>query len=331
MSKVTVISPYYNRAALVERTVRGIEAQTYGDYIAYFIDDGSQDNTFAELKKFESGKIKIMTQNNIGFTNTIRNVIERTDSDYIAIQGSGDISYPMRLERQVAYLDTHPDVAAVGCHRVRVSELDGSEEIQRPAVAQDVKRQFLTTNPFSQGEVMMRRSAYEAAGGYRSFFMYRQDLDLWMRICEHGRLAVVPEVLYKVFYLLDSVSHNPEKVALAATFRDFAVYCCRERMAGRPDPLERYGPSAALLRPRSPVLATQLAFAARRRALHGDLDGAQYLIRAAANEAATPSVRLTRTLLRSAALWRGLRLLRTGKRIMQRRKTTSPLSQKASG
>lgn len=319
MSKVTVISAYYNRAALVERTVRGIESQTYTDYIAHFVDDGSQDSTFAELKKFQSSKVRITTQVNSGFTTTIAKVIEETDSEYIAVQGSGDISYPTRLERQVAYLDTHPDVAAVGCHRVRASELDGSEEIQRPAVAQDVKRQFLTTNPFSQGEVMMRRSAYEAAGGYRSFFIYRQDLDLWMRICEHGRLAVIPEVLYKCFYLLDSVSHNPEKAVLAALFRDFAVYCSRERMEGRPDPLERYGPSAALLRPRSTVLATQLAFAARRRALQGYLDDARYLIRAAANEAATPSVRLTQSLLRSAGLWRGLRLLRTGKRIAQRK------------
>lgn len=287
MPRVVVISPYYNRAHVVDRTVSGIVNQTYQDYAAYFIDDSSKDATYAELTKFSSPKIHVSTQANIGFTRTMINTINSTDSEYIAIQGSGDVSYPARLEKQIACLDANPDVVLVGCHRDQVSEVTGEEIELRPVVEADAKQQLFRENPFAQGEVVMRRSAYLKAGGYRPFFTYRQDLDLWLRLSDHGRFVIVPERLYRIYKLPHSVSEDVKKLSVAMACRDFAIHCARERLAGRPDPLDRDGPVAALVRPRSATLADDLAFAAWRRALRGDRAEAEFLLAAALREKPT--------------------------------------------
>ncbi|MFA1673737.1 glycosyltransferase family 2 protein [Rhizobium mongolense] len=297
MPRVVVVSPYYNRAHLVDETVKAIRDQTYQDLEAYFVDDGSQDGTYHALLKYKSDKIRVSTQRNVGFTRTMISTIACTDSEFIAVQGSGDISYPTRLQSQVRFLDENPDVVAVGCYREVVSDIASRSYVVKPLVHKDIKVQLFNGNPFSQGEVLMRRSIYERAGGYRPFFVYRQDLDLWLRMTDYGSMAVVPEILYKAWKRKDSVTGDPRKLAVAMSCRDFALYCARERMAGRPDPLDTNGPISALMRPRSKDLATSLASEARRRALIGLEDDARHLLKAAFNEKPVISAWFTRVIL----------------------------------
>jgi len=287
MPKVVVISPYYNREQFVKRTMESLIDQTYSDFQAIFVDDGSTDRTFETMEKFASGRVTCRTQQNTGFTNTMINTIAETDSEFIAVQGSGDVSHPRRLEKQVGLLESDPDVVLIGCHRRAVSEVNGEIRHIRPQLEADQLAQVMAENPFSQGEIVMRRAAYEKAGGYRAFFKFRQDLDLWLRMANIGKFAILPEEMYTVFGLRESVSNDVKKLALAMVYRDFAVYCARERRAGRKDPLDHLGPSAALVRPRSKTLARDLAFAAQRRAIRGEREDARYLLEASRREAMT--------------------------------------------
>lgn len=290
MPRVIVISPYYNRADFVDRTVEGIRSQTYEDYEAHFVDDGSEDGTYQALSRHAAPRIVVSSQLNKGLTKTLIDVIDATDSEFIAIQGSGDVSLPARLERQVACLSDDPAIVMAGCHRRSISEMDDDESVARPRIEDDPLKQLFVANPFSHGEVMIRRSAYEKAGGYRTFFTFRQDLDLWLRLCALGRPAIVPEILYQNYALKESVTGNARKLALAMTCRDFAIHCAQERSAGREDPLDHIGPAAALLRPSSATLADQLAYAARRRAVRGLKQDARHLLDAAKAERLTLKV-----------------------------------------
>lgn len=300
MPKVIIISAYHNRENLVDETLAGIAAQSYTDYQAYFYDDGSTDNTYEQLKKFESDKITAVKQNNIGLVTTFINAIGSTDSDYIAIQGSGDYSYPERIARQVEYMDSHPDCAVVGCY----SEVVAPNETRynKIDVQPNVIEQLYKENPFVQGETLIRRSAYEQCGGYRSFFTFRQDLDLWLRIAEHGRLHVLPEVMYRCYRVPNSVSLDVNKLYVAMACRNFAVYCSRERRAGRGDPLDKRGAVAALVRPRSKQLALAYQASARNFALQGKHADARVLLDASFNEYKTNAAVLTDKLLSNPRL-----------------------------
>ena len=199
-------------------------------------------------------------------------------------------------------MDAHPAVAAVDCYSEIVSLVSDYRAIHRPQIEADVHAQLTRANPFSHGGVMIRRSIYDAVGGYRLFFIYRQDLDLWFRMSEKGQLAVVPQILYRQYKLPGSVSENPREYALAIICRDFAIHCANERRRGRPDPLESIGPVSALARPRSVRASQQLAYAARRRAVRGSREDARYLATASMNETLTVSGIVTQIIVRLPGL-----------------------------
>ena len=74
------------------------------------------------------------------------------------------------------------------------------------------------------GTVMFRKSSYNAVGGYRPQFYFAQDLDLWSRLIETGRLGWVHQGLYQVRFTADSISaknreeqHKLKKIIEACT------------------------------------------------------------------------------------------------------------------
>jgi hypothetical protein len=296
MPKVSVVSLFYNRAKVAARTVDGIRAQTFADFDAYIINDGSTDETQSILSVYDSPQLHIIKRPNGGFTNTLIWAIAQADCDYIALNGSGDYSHPHRIARQVAFLDAHPEVAAASCYCNIISEVEpGRRQVRHVDVGADALFDLHhDRNPVFHGSAMIRRSAYDAVGGYRSFFTYRQDLDLWLRLAEDWRLANVPEILYDCYQLADSVSESVPRLIEAMSCGDFALYCSRERLSGRPDPLTKCGPVAALLRPRSTALARGYAYTGLRYLCRGQNAKAKLLLRHSLRE---------KPLLRAALLY----------------------------
>src|SRR5690606_37482101 len=155
--------------------------------------------------------------------------------DYIAIHGSGDLSLPNRFRRQSAVLDQRPEVGVVGCYSLCVySNGEMPSYREGKSFSGDACRYMLSGNLFHQGEVMMRRACYEQVGGYRDFFKFAQDRDLFCRMSQVTHFHVVEEVLYtKYVGVPGSVSGTPEKVILQRFLSDFACFCHRERLAGK--------------------------------------------------------------------------------------------------
>ena len=137
----------------------------------------------------------------------------------------------------------------VGCHSHCVFS-DGKWQpyIEAKKFTGDASRHMLTGNLFHHGEVMMRRDCYEVVGGYRTFFKFAQDRDLFCRLSQITEFHVIEDVLYTHFIgVPGSVSGSAEKVVMQRFLSDFACYCHRQRLAGKPDPLIEHGPRAGLL------------------------------------------------------------------------------------
>lgn len=217
MPKVTVITAYFNRGQLLERTVESILRQTFADLELIVIDDASTDDTAERLSdldaRYSDPRLKcVLHETNIGLVRSLREAIAGSTSDYIAIQGSGDESHLTRIERQVALLDQRPDVGLVGTWFETVNEATDTRSI-RSLIADNVGVEELRRgNVFTHGEVMFRRDAYEAVGGYRAEFRYTQDYDLWLRLISITRFATVQEVLYTRYLLADGIALTPSKL-----------------------------------------------------------------------------------------------------------------------
>lgn len=164
-------------------------------------------------------------------------VMNQVETLYVAIQGAGDISLPERLEKQIACLEARPDVGVVAS--VVKSEKDFLKEGNRrkyKVIEYNTVEQMIKQNIINHGEAMIRMSAYRDAGGYRAFFHYVQDYDLWLRILEKYSIVKLNQILYlKRTDAKADISGNPKKSERQALYSLFAVYLANQRLANGKD------------------------------------------------------------------------------------------------
>lgn len=213
--RVSIITGYYNRGHLLDRTLQSLLKQTYPNFEIIVFDDCSTDDTEKRLKEYEaaySSLLRVIRHTaRLGFTRGMINAINNSDSDFIAVHGSGDTASENRISAQVEAFRGRPDLTVVGSHYVNIVESTGVKRLRTPDVSKVTFNSLMKRNLFSHGEIMMRRSAYEQAGGYRPEFESCQDLDLWLRMIRLGPFATVPEPLYQRYILFDGISYDPPK------------------------------------------------------------------------------------------------------------------------
>ncbi len=238
MPILTVITSTRNKGDYNIAATRSILQQTFADFRYILVNDGSTDDTRSILKEFDDPRLDIVHQENKGFTRTFCETLAEVTTPYVAIHGAGDISHPERLERQIAYLDANSSVGAVGCFVERTTADGRSRHVlqqHKPVI--DTADDIIEANCFTHGEVVFRRAVYLQAGGYRPFFTYCQDYDLWFRMVEIARLAIIDCLLYRqVMIPENSISCCLSKTEEQLLFAAFARHLARRRLAGDQDP-----------------------------------------------------------------------------------------------
>lgn len=241
--KVSILTVFYNRYELVKESMESLLNQSANHFEIIAIDDGSTDNTYKELSKFDTyDNVRIVRLENGGFVNAIRHAVDIAKGEYIAIHGSGDISHVERIKVQAKYLDEKRNIGLVACKsRFEVVGTDTSY-IQGEVFEGDYSLKFLNKNYFHHGEVMFRKSLYNKVGGYRILFKFAQDIDLWCRMSSHADFSLLDKVLYTRYVNQpNSVSEDPAKTQLQRKLAQFAVHCHEMRLNNKGDPLDKDG------------------------------------------------------------------------------------------
>lgn len=226
MYDVIVVSIFYNRSKMVKKSVESVLDQIKNDKVLFIaVDDDSTDSTKDELEKFNNRDgFLFISQKNKGLVRSMIDVINSYQSKYIAIHGSGDISFFGRFNEQKEFLDNHSDVVCVGC-KVKNTYPDGTCTILGGEFNKKYDHIISKKNPYTHGEVMIRRSAYEKVGGYDPFFKYAQDRDLWCRLSRIGNFASLENILYERYSNLPgSVSGELNKTLLQRYLSSYAVF-----------------------------------------------------------------------------------------------------------
>jgi glycosyltransferase involved in cell wall biosynthesis len=108
--RVSIVIPTYNRAALVCETLESAFAQTYGDFEAIVVDDGSTDGTREALGKYNDSRLRYFHQQNAGISAARNHALKQARGEYIAFLDSDDIWEPYKLDLMVRLLDRFPGV-----------------------------------------------------------------------------------------------------------------------------------------------------------------------------------------------------------------------------
>ncbi|MBN1653989.1 MAG: glycosyltransferase [Deltaproteobacteria bacterium] len=200
---VSVVMPVYNSESYLSDAIRSILDQTHSNFEFIIIDDLSEDASWRIASRFASrdGRIKLFRNpTNLGIVKTRNLGFARTNPEhrYLAIMDSDDISLPRRLERQIAFLEQHPDHGLVGGNTLIIDE-DSREISSRryPSCDREIRRVITRYNPIAQPTAMLRRSVLRQVGAYDERFPRCQDYDLWCRIAARYKLANLDEYTLK--------------------------------------------------------------------------------------------------------------------------------------
>jgi glycosyltransferase involved in cell wall biosynthesis len=252
---ISVVMGVYNGADLLQETMDSVRAQSDADFEFIIVNDGSTDPgvraMLADLVAQEP-RARVLHKAHEGLTRALMAGCGGARGAYVARIDAGDVMLPGRLASQRACLEADPDIVFVSCWTeycgpeweslYRLESVTDAKGVDMCPRARDT---YPHVGPLHHGSVMFRRGVYEGVGGYRPEFYYGQDWDLWYRLAERGRFAIVPECLYRVRLFPTGISGmnrlRQERIGRQA----LAAHWCRR--AGEPE--EDVLAKAALIRP----------------------------------------------------------------------------------
>lgn len=248
--RVSVVMPMYQAERYVAEAVESILAQTFADFELLVFDDGSRDRSREIVHELAAAdpRIRLFEESHAGYVTWLNRGLELARGELVARMDADDVALPERFERQVRFLDAHPEVVALGTHALCVdSDGDAIEPTAKPLDHEEIDRRHLAPgcggSMITHPTVMLRRRAALEAGGYRPEAVLVDDLELFLRLAERGRLANLPDVLlhYRIHPESVGVLRRAEQIqAVARVVRE----ACRRRGVAVPEGLENALPRA---------------------------------------------------------------------------------------
>lgn len=205
MPRVSVLMGVYNCANTVEKSIDSILAQTFTDWEFIICDDGSKDTTVQIIKKYAKIEPRIkFIQNgcNHGLAYTLNHCLSIAKGEYCARMDGDDVCDPKRFEKQIAFLEEHPEYGFVSSRMKRYDENGVYDIPEYQESYEPTKMDYIKGSPFCHAPVMMRKSSYDAVQGYRDIpeTLGVEDYDLWFRLyAKEIKGFILQEPLYSMF------------------------------------------------------------------------------------------------------------------------------------
>jgi len=208
---ISVVLPTRNRLKTLRDALDSVLSQSYSNLEVVLIDDCSdQENKVGieEMARKDSRVRIIRNEENIGFVRSLNKGIREASGEYIARLDDDDSWYDSKkLEKQVAFMEQHPEYVLVGGGLIRVDG-DGIEIVRQlfPETDEAIRATMLITDPFVHPAVLFRKKDAQRVGGYDEKFHYSQDWELWMKLGKMGKYYNFQE--YFVRYLQSSQNRS---------------------------------------------------------------------------------------------------------------------------
>ena len=213
--KVSIIMGIYNCENTLDESLQSIFNQTFQNWEFIICNDGSTDNSYSIVEKYAKNdkRIKlIQNEKNMGLNYTLNHCLKYAQGEYIARMDGDDISLPTRLQKEVEFLDSHPDYSIVSTPMIYFDER-GEFAIGK-SIKIPTKYDAIKGTPFCHAPCMVRKRAYDAVKGYSidKKTLRVEDYDLWIRMMSLGfRGYNLSEPLYKMRDDRDAYSRRKYK------------------------------------------------------------------------------------------------------------------------
>lgn len=239
--RVSVVMPAYDAERFIGEAVSSVLASRFRALELIVADGGSRDGTVDEALRAARGdeRVKILRLAHGGVATARNAALESAEGALIANLDADDMMFPERLERQVAFLDAHPEYVAVGS-RVLAIDAEGRPKgiLIRHFTHEAIDAAHLNGLGGSLGNpaATFRKAAAVQVGGYLPQLRSSgEDHDFWLRMAEVGRLANLTDVLtrYRVHDANTSIAGTDREQRLSVTLDTLARAFARRGIVDR--------------------------------------------------------------------------------------------------
>ncbi|MBL62014.1 MAG: glycosyl transferase family 2 [Opitutae bacterium] len=235
--RISIVLPFRDAATFLADAVESILKQSDVDLELLAIDDGSIDAGPVIVRDFgqRDTRVRCLSTGGDGIVAALNLGLAKAKAPYLARMDADDFSHPNRLERQIEFLDAHPEIGLVAS---RIEHWTPDEE-SRPGYAayvewtnglllpEDLARSRFVESPFAHPSVVFRKELVEKFGGYREG-PFPEDYELWLRWMESGvRMQKLPQVLLRWRDHDQRLSRRDQRYSVDAFYEMKLVYLKR--------------------------------------------------------------------------------------------------------
>jgi glycosyltransferase involved in cell wall biosynthesis len=204
---ITVITPTYNRAELVQRTIRSVQDQTFKDWQYIIVDDGSTDYTEDAIQPYlEDKRITYVKKQNSGQADSLNVGASYAKGEFIVFLDSDDEAFPEWLKIVSENLKSDTGILSVGAIR---KFFDGTEILEGMNIFHLFGKAWHLK--FTCGSLFIRRSIFEAVKGYDTSLNSNIQTDLGYRLLTYMRTTEYNPVVVDD-YLVQINVHMGERI-----------------------------------------------------------------------------------------------------------------------
>ncbi len=195
---ISIVMPIYNDEATLSECIESTLAQTLHTFELVIIDDGSTDQSKTILENYaaKEKRIKLLRHAHQGIVPSLNLGLRHCQGAYIARMDGDDLMHPQRLEKQILFMEKHPDLGLIGSWVAGIPQMTAYQEWSNSLVTDEaIKAEIFVESPIMHPTFFGKHEIFETLKGYREN-PWAEDYDFLLRAYQHQiRFGKVAEFL----------------------------------------------------------------------------------------------------------------------------------------
>lgn len=221
---VSVVMAAWNEEKYIGEAIESVLAQSYSNFEFIIVNDGSTDNTKQIIQSYCDPRIRyIENEQNLKLIASLNKGLGLAQGTYIARMDADDICVLNRLEKQVAFMESHPEIGISGAQLTVFGNENGM--MKYPFTHNDIALRLFITSCFGNNVVIFRKELLEKHALYfPQGYFHAEDYKCWTNWIRHTRLANLSDALVNYRSHAGSVSVKNRKMQRETRDRIRAEY-----------------------------------------------------------------------------------------------------------
>lgn len=209
--KISIVTPNYNKAQFLEKTILSVLSQGYPNLEYIIIDGGSTDGSVDIIKKYADQLTYWVSESDQGMYYAIRKGFEHATGEIMAWINSDDMYHPNAFFNVAQIFTDCPYVSWLQGAKTHYDELDRTVAVYQSVYFKHLDFVMHNYKFVQQESTFWRRELYDKAGGIQCHYRLAGDFDLWMRFSRHEKMFISNALIGGFRHSSDQLSSDMER------------------------------------------------------------------------------------------------------------------------